>query len=165
MSIETVLRNHFFRYPAMQIQDVYKLIHQAALGSEHAISNVEGVRKWLEQEIVEMGQGPADPLIDPISADGQIARVHLRPFVEQGGNTDMLLRAFAYTASAFHGDTQVLENYWQIALATEHFSYAEMNIFFQSMRTQNYPGVHHSAEYKQLYRPAYRVVVKELLGW
>ena len=39
MTLDIVLPAHFSRYPAMKIQDIYKLIHQAALGSEHAVSN------------------------------------------------------------------------------------------------------------------------------
>ena len=163
MTFESVLRNHLARYPVMQIQDVYKLIHQGAMGSEHAVSNVEGVRKWMERELVEMGTGPDDPLLDPISADGLIVRVHLRPFVVQGGDTDKLLDAFIQTANTFRGDTQVLESCWQAALETEHFPRAAMDSFFQSMRAQNYPAVHHSTEYEESYRPANRVVLKGLL--
>ena len=164
MSIETILRDHFSRYPAMQIQDVYKLLHQAAMGSEHAISNEDSVRKRMGRELAEMGAGPEEPMIDPISNDGQMVRVHLRPFIEQGGNPDMLLDAFIRTANTFRGDAQVLENYWQAALETGHFPHAQMEAFFQSVQVQDYPAVHHSLEYEKLYRPAYRVVLKRFLA-
>jgi hypothetical protein len=163
MSIDAVLHEHFSRYPAMQIQDVYKLLHQGVMGSEHAVSDMDGVRTWIERELVEMGSGPDDPPFDPISADGQIVRVHLHPFVQQGGNTDKLLDAFIHTASTFHGNTQALESCWQVAIDTEYFPRAAMDIFFQTMRAQNHPAVHHSLDYEGLYRPAYRVVLKELL--
>jgi len=32
--IEKVLQSHLSRYPSLQMQDLYKLLHQAALGSE-----------------------------------------------------------------------------------------------------------------------------------
>jgi hypothetical protein len=86
MAIEDVLHAHIARYPAMQIQDIYKLVHQAAMGSEHAISSARGPRMWLERELAEMGSGPEETLIDPISGDGQIVRVHLRPFLARGGD-------------------------------------------------------------------------------
>lgn len=35
------------RYPRMQIADLYKLCHQAALGSEHALKDERAVREWL----------------------------------------------------------------------------------------------------------------------
>jgi len=147
----------------MQIQDVYKLIHQAALGSEHAISDHESAWKWMERELAEMGAGLDEPVMDPISENGQIVRMHLRPFVAQGGDPDTLLDAFNRTANEFHGDVQVLKNYWNIATAMQHFSSTEMGEFIESMQTRNYPAVHHSPEYERLYRPVYRVVWRKLI--
>jgi len=163
MTFETVLRDHLSRYPAMQVQDVYKLIHQAAMGSEHAVSNMAGVRQWMERELAEMGVGPDEPVMDPISEDGQILRVHLRPFVAQGGDPELLLNAFIRTANEFHGDVDVLKKYWNIVTGMDYFPPAEMVEFVESVRTQNYPAVHHSPEYERLYRPAYRVVWQKFI--
>lgn len=163
MTIEVVLRAHFLRYPAMQIQDVYKLVHQAALGSEHAISSSEGARKWMERELAEMGTGPDEPVIDPISDDEQIVRVHLRSFVMEGGSPQILLNAFIRTANEYRGDIQVLKDYWKTAIGTQHFPSAEMDGFIESMQAQNYPAVHHSPEYERSYRPAYRVVWRKFI--
>ncbi len=163
MTIEAVLRAHFMRYPSMQIQDVYKLIHQAAMGSEHAISSIEGARKWMERELAEMGAGSAEPAIDPISDDGQIVRVHLRPFVAQGGKPETLLDAFIRTANEYRGDVQTLKNYWGIAAGMGYYSSTEMEDFIQSMQARNYPAVHHSFEYEGVYRPAYRVVWRKFI--
>jgi hypothetical protein len=147
----------------MQIQDVYKLIHQAASGSEHAIASVESARKWMEHELVEMGKGPEEPVVDPISDDGQIVRVHLRPFAAQGGNPEDLLAAFIRTANEYRGDVQTLKNYWSIAAGMKYFLSVEVDDFFQSMQARNYPAVHHSSEYERLYRPAYRVVWQKFI--
>jgi hypothetical protein len=158
MMFENILRDHFLRYPFMKMQDVYKMVLQGALGSEHAVSSLEGVRKRLESEIAEMGAGPAEPTIDPISGDEQIVRVHLRPFLEQGGDPETLLTAFLRTASEFRGDIQVLKDNWQTAKEMGYFPSLEMDAFIESMRAQDYPAVHHSPEYERLYRPAYRVI-------
>ena len=163
MTFEVVLRTQFAHYPSMQIQDVYKLIHQAALGSEHAISSLESARKWMERELVEMGEGHDEPVVDPISADGQILRVHLRPFVAQGGNPETLLDAFIRTANEYRGDVKTLKNYWNIAAGMGYYPAVEMSDFIQSMQAQDYPAVHHSSEYERLYRPAYRVVWRKLI--
>lgn len=164
MSLESVLRDHFFRFPDMQIKDVYKLLHQAALGSEHAILTTEGAKKWLEHELVEMGSGADEVTIDPISPDGRIVRVHLRPFVAQGGDPDALFAAFIRTANEFRGDKNILEDYWKVATSIMQFSLADMDGFFKSMREKDYPAVHHSSEYEKTYRPAYRVVLREFLN-
>ena len=147
----------------MQIQDVYKLIHQAALGSEHAISDPESVRNWMERELAEMGVGSDEPVVDPISEDEQIVRVHLRPFVAQSGDPATLLDAFIQTAKEFRGNRQVLKTYWDIATSMKHFPSTEMNEFIESMHARDYPALHHSPEYERLYRPAYRVVWRKLI--
>ena len=164
MSLEAVLRSHFARYPSMQIQDAYKLIHQAALGSEHAITNPESARKWMESELAGRSAGPDESVVDPISDDGQIVRVHLRPFVSQGGDPDTLLDAFIRIANEFRGDIQVLKNYWNTATARQYFPSTEMDGFIESAQARNYPAEHHSLEYERLYRPAYRVVWRKYIA-
>lgn len=64
---------------------------------------------------MQLGDEDAEPAIDRISADGQIVRVHLRPFLTENGDPEALLTAFVRTANEFHGDEQVLKNYWGIA--------------------------------------------------
>lgn len=156
--IETVLYSQLARYPAMQIQDLYKLIHQAAQGSEHAVANPDSARNWLLREMAEMGEGPRESLIDPISPGGEIVRIHLRPFVAAGHDPDGLLDAFIRTANEYHGDVHMLEGFWQAAITLSNFPPEEMEDFFRSMKDQNFPAVHHSPEYEKLYRPAYRVI-------
>lgn len=156
--IETIINFHLSRYPAMQIQDLYKLIYQAAMGSEHAITDLEAVRIWFARELTELNDGPAEPLIDPISANGDIVRVHLRPFVASGHDPDLLLKAFIRTAHEYHGEIRMLEQYWQAAVDVAIFPAAQMNEYIRSMKEKNYPAVHHSPAYKQHYRPAYRIV-------
>ncbi len=156
--IETVVRDHLFRYPALQIQDLYKLLHQAALGSEHAVSSREAVERWMARELAEMGEGVGEPLIDSISHNDEIVRIHLRPYVAAGHDPMLLLDAFIRTANEHHGDTQFLAQYWQDAAATDHFPASDMDEFFQGLKDKGFPAVHHSTEYERLYRPAYRVV-------
>jgi hypothetical protein len=156
--IERVIQDHLSRYPLLQIQDLYKLLHQAALGSEHAVTDRESVERWLKRELTEMGNGVSEPLIDPISHDGEIVRVHLRPYVAAGQDPTLLLESFIRTANEYHGDAQILEQYWQDAGAMNIFPASEMDGFFQEMKQKGFPAVHHSAEYERLYRPAYRVI-------
>ncbi len=164
-----MLLSHFKRYPGMQLRDVYKLLHQAALGSEHAIRDAQSARNWLDRELNEMGAGPAEALMDPISPGGEIVRVHLRPFKASGGDPEQLLAAFIQTANEWRGEIQVLEKSWAAAsrLASESqisFTRTELDDFIEPLREQSFPAVHHSPEYERLYRPAYRVVMKGYLN-
>jgi hypothetical protein len=181
-----ILENHLLRYPQMQIADLYKLLHQAAMGSEHAVLDEQAARDWLEGELVEMGDGPDDPLMDPLSPDGQILRVHLRPYIRAGKKSELLLQAFIQTAyekrssppRAPSGDrgylagtgttTEKLKEYYREArrMADEDllpFSGETVRLFFAKMEEQDFPAVHHSKFYKRLYRPAYRVVARQFL--
>ncbi len=164
MSFHSTLLDHLARYPAMQIVDLYKLIHQATLGSEHAVTDPEAARRYLGRELAEMGDGLPEPLLDPLSEETGIIRVHLRPYAAAGGDPDRLLEAFLRTANEFHGDTQTLERYWFVATDLGYFPADRMDKFIRSMRNQHYPAVHHSPDYQRLYRPAYRVVWRDVLG-
>lgn len=158
MSIETILASHFARYPAMALADLYKLIHQAALGSHHAVHNGRTARERLTRELTRLGEGPDEPLLDLISEETNIVRVHLRPYLASGNDPERLLEAFLRTANEFRGEPQTLERYWQAAARLGRFPPADMETFIQTMRARNYPAIHHSAEYTRLYRPAYRIV-------
>lgn len=156
--IEKVLLDHISRYPLLQIQDLYKLLHQAALGSEHAVTDRLSVERWLRRELTEMGEGVREPVIDPISHNGEIVRIHLRPYVAAGHDPMMLLDAFIRTANEYHGDVRFLEQYWQEVVTMNIFPVSETDEFFRGLKDEGFPAVHHSAEYERLYKPAYRVV-------
>ncbi len=154
----SILHSHLARYPEMQVQDIYKLAHQAAMGCEHMAHDPAFAYNWLERELAEMGEGPSEPVFEPISTDGEVVRVHLRPYLSSGGNINMLLDAFLRTGNHFHGETGLLEENWKSAVQICPFSTADMGQFIRKMRTNNYPAVHHSDEYKRAYKPAYRVI-------
>ena len=163
-----ILTSHLTRSPAMQVQDIYKLLHQAALGSEHAIRDEQAARDWLERELAEMGAGPDDPLMDPLSPDGQILRVHLRPYLRAGKDPETLLQAFIQTATEWRGSPEKLKEYGAAAArlaqaGTGPIRREEIEAFFANMEEQDFPAVHHSEVYERLYRPAYRVVARQFL--
>lgn len=165
---DSTLLAHFTRYPAMQLADVYKLIHQAAMGSEHAIRDEQSARSWMTRELAEMGEGPVEPLLDLLSDETGIIRVHLRPYIASGGNPAKLLEAFVRTANQHKDQIGLLETYWQAAVSLAEgaqipFSSDEMRSFIVPLAAQGFPAVHHSSEYQKLYRPAYRVVQGGLL--
>ncbi len=166
--MRAVLVSHVARHPLWGVEDVYKLLHQAALGSEHAVSDERAARAWLLRELREMGPGPDEPLIDPISPDGSIVRVHLRPFASMGLDAEMLLAAFLRTAREFRGSTLFLEGGLADAaqLAGERLidvDPTEVELLATRMKTSGYPAVHHSAACVAAYRPAYRVVAAQFL--
>jgi len=165
-----ILGDQLARYPLMQVQDLYKLIHQAAMGSEHAVRDVASAQAWLDREVRELGEGPAEPALDPISGDGQIVRVHLRPYIQMQGDLDLLLRAFVRTANEYRGEVARLRAYaasaGQMADAgLMPFAGAQWAEFCATLGREGYPAMHHSTVYEAAYHPAYRVVAREFVCW
>lgn len=166
--IRPLLQRQLALYPKMEIQDCYKLLFQACLGSEHAVGDAAGATRWMEREWASLGEGPAEPPIDPISPDGKLVRVNLRPLKERKGDAAALVQAFVATANGFRGSRETLAAAWaQLVTLAESgaipFSAADVRAFGEKQAAAGYPAVHHSARYNALYRPAYRVVAREFL--
>ncbi len=165
---QTIVLDHCSRYPELQVEDLYKLAHQAALGSEHAVKDLDSARQWLLRELDQLPDSSVEPLIDVISPNKSVVRVHLVPYIESGGDPDNLLQAFIQTANYFSGSTDLLREYWwdieglvkevEIPLQIE-----SLKSFFERMEAHAFPAVHHSAQYKQSYQPSYRIIANEYL--
>lgn len=163
-----ILVAHARRYPRWQVADVYKLLHQGVMGSEHAFADEPSARAWLEREIEAMGTGPSEPLVDPITPDGAIVRVHLRPYTTLGLEADELLAAFLRTAREVRGSGAEIGRLLERAAAgaspgTLAVSASSLRAVRTEMQATGYAPVHHSPAFTLHYRPAYRVVAREFL--
>jgi len=166
--MQAILIDHARRYPDWTLGDVYKLVHQAAMGSEHAGIDESRARELLGRELARLGPGPDEPLIDPISPDGRIVRVHLRPFARLLLPQASPLDAFLRTAREVPPSTERLAGYTEavIQLAEEGrpaFACSEARASMAEMQAGEFQPIHHSREYAHRYRPAYRVVAREVL--
>ena len=166
--VSQLLSQHLARYPRMQLEDVYKLLHQAALGPGHAVGDAAAARKRLEAEAASLGDGFGDPARDVISPDGKLARIHLRPYIANGGDLDDLSDAFVATAAAWQPSREKLEKFCGClgdlaATGALPFPAGDVVAWFDRIAAQGYPAVHHSGPYSENYRPAYRVVSIEFL--
>lgn len=162
-SFSKILKEEINRHPKSQVEDIYKFIHQAALGSEHAVKDTIAVKKWLETEIAGLDYSLTENLTEPLSPDGNLIRLNLRPYLKANFDVTMLLNAFVKTANNYKGSIKKLKSYWKIALTlskTEklNFTSEEINNFFESQSKKGFPAVHHSELYRGTYKPAYRVV-------
>lgn len=166
--VNQLLSAHFARYPAMQLDDIYKLLHQAALGPGHAVENSAAARKRLDEEIIALGAAPVELLQDVISPDGRLGRVHLRPYLASGGDRDSLLRAFVETANSYPASPDKLAKFCGClgdlaAAGGIPFSREATLAYFDRIARDGYPVIHHSEAYRNAYHPAYRVVALDLL--
>lgn len=164
-----IVVDHLIRYPLMQVEDLYKLIYQAALGSEHAFLDEDSARVRLEKEVAELTGVVREPEVEELSPDGDIVRVNLRPYIHSGGNIDQLFEAFVKSSKEFRGDVRKLVQYaeWVELMAfSKEIGLAQLVIaeYMEKMCNLGYPSVHHSSIYKEAYHPAYRVVARMYLG-
>jgi hypothetical protein len=166
--VNQLLSAHLERYPAMQLDDIYKLLHQAALGPGHAVDNPAAARKRLDQEMTALGKGSAEPLQDIISPDGRLVRVHLRSYLAAGGSPDALHRAFVETANSFPASADKLAKFCcclgdLAAAGGIPFAREDVLAYFEKIARDSYPAVHHSEAFRHAYLPAYRVIAVDLL--
>jgi len=165
--IGQLLGAHAERYPGFGLEDIYKLLHQAALGPAHAVEGATA-RDRLAREAAELGPGPAEPLVDPISPDGRLARIHLRPYVARGLGLDALADAFAQTAQTWVPSREKLAKFCGCLgdLADAGgiaFARGDVVAYMDARAAEGWPAVHHSASFRAEWQPAYRVVDLALL--
>jgi hypothetical protein len=169
---QTLLEAHLQRYPEAHLSDVYRLLHQAVFGSGEAITKKKSTLEWLEHEW-SINPPKADaPILESVSPQDALVRLHLRPYRAAGGSMEALLEA-TLKRDAQGSAAQMAES-WGIftTLAAknyaERFPAREVRLYGQVYAAQNWPNVPHSPEYIRAYHPAYRVLTlagaRELLG-
>lgn len=163
-----LLNAHLARYPSLAPEDAYKLLHQASMGSEHAIPDRATAVAWMAREWEAMGDGPVEPLVDTLGTDARFARVHLRPWKHAGGAPDAVTDAFVRTANSARPDTAALSCSLDAmagwARGVRGWNADSVRAMVRAERLAGYPAVHHSATFADQVRPAYRVVALPLIG-
>ena len=163
-----LLGHHLQRYPLMQLDDIYKLLQQSALGAGHALDDITPLRESFDSEIESMGSGPEEPVADPISPDGRLARIHLRAYLEAGHGVDSLFDAFVQTAREYPPAADKLVKFCGCvadlaAAGGIAFDQSDVAQYFSKIAHDGYPIVRHSAAFHKAYKPAYRVVCLDFL--
>lgn len=152
------LITHYQQYPQLQIQDVFKYIHQSSFGCEHMVSSLEAATDYIRAE--SCCSRKSDVLIDRL--DGNYSRVHLA-YLEQGLTPDTLGRLFFSSAKNEPDGKEKLEYKLSVAKELVHekllpFSQDEFDEAVKAWQDKGYPALHHSDIFRSTYFPAYRVV-------
>lgn len=173
--VAELLEDHFERYPDMDAEDVYKLLHQAVLGPGHVIVAPALALDALldESRVIDLEVLEHEEVIEHLLPERGTVRVHLRPYLRSGGDLHRLHEAFVRSAEVLgEPDTDAL----QLALAEAitfldgHpgiavFSSHEFRALVLEQRRAGFTPLSHSEDYKELYAPAYRVLLlSELTG-
>ncbi len=152
------LITHYQQYPQLQIQDLFKYLHQSSYGCEHMVSSLETATDFIRKESECVRNNSA--LVDRL--DGNYSRVHLA-YLEQGLTPDTLGRLFFESAKIEPDGKENPEHKLSIAkeLINEKllpFSADEFDEAVKAWQAQGYPAVHHSDIFRNAYAPAYRVI-------
>ena len=164
---QEIIQDQLQRYPQMQTQDLYKLVYQAAMGNIHLGIDPAVLKNYLVNEMDKVNASDNEPLVEEISPEGMI-RVNLRPYKVKSGTSEKLFKAMRETANTFTPNKNKIIQYWEvIEKMTEDnsipFNKSELESFLKEMQASDYPAVHHSDQYLELYHPAYRVILKKYL--
>jgi len=164
-AVARLIDDHLARYPAMEPADIYKLQYQGVLGPEHLIVSPEAFAARVRTEYGAVPPDEAETLWEPVRPDGTLGRVNLRPFKASGGDVEQLIAACLETAGRTWGTPADLRAAWAtfVELCRSErwvaFPLAGVLALSGRLKAKGYPPVHHSAAYRQAYRPAYRLVV------
>ena len=159
--LERILREHAKRYPLMQPTDAVKLIYQNEFGGGHLIRDEQACLNYLRREYASVEKDPTVPLYEDIG--NGIIRVNLAAVKPE--DLEQLGRAFIDSAAKHKGTMDRFLNKLEVLrkLANEgvfNFDTNALNAYLSEYEAAGYPAVSHSPEYRQAYKPAYRIIRK-----
>lgn len=159
--LEKILREHARRYTKMQPTDAVKLIYQNEFGGGHLIRDEQACLSYLRREYESVEKAASIPLYEDIG--NGIVRVNLAAVKEE--NLEQLGRDFIRSAAEHKGNMESFLTKLDVLndLTAEDvfiFGSHELNIYLTEYEDAGYPMVSHSAEYRDAYKPAYRIIRK-----
>ena len=157
--LRKILREHAKRYPLMQPTDAVKLIYQNEFGGGHLIRNEEACLNYLRQEYASVEKDSSVPLYEDIG--NGIVRVNLAAVKEE--DLEQLGKAFIDSAAKHKGTLDSFLNKLEVlrTLTAEGvfaFDLDALNSYLSEYEAAGYPAVSHSEQYRQAYKPAYRII-------
>ena len=159
---------HLRLHEGVEVRDIYKLLHQSVFGPEHL---GEGVT--IDAIAVEMQEAEEvdfdEPLIEPISVDGEACRINLRLAKKQDIPAQLISQATFRSAPAFPVNTARLDILWRefrdsLEKLSVEYSLTDYEEISNLAGEKGFPPLHHSDRYRNLNRPAYRVLMAADLG-
>lgn len=162
--VKNLLKMHRNKYPKAGARDFYKLIYQGVFGVGHLISEKAKDYLWEEAHRIDLRDYPERGLIEPVSGDGSMVRVYLRPFMRKGLDLEKLFSVMVRSAER-DGDEREFLATWNLVIKLVESGELSMDEseLMEIQRTIDEKGIipmHHTEPYREAYYPAYRVVWK-----
>lgn len=156
-----ILITHARRYPLMQPTDAVKLIYQNEFGGGHLIRDEQACLNYLRREYASVEKNPTTPLYEDIG--NGIVRVNLAAVKPK--DLEQLGQDFIASAAKHKGTLDSFLNKLEVLykLTTEGifaFDSDALNVYLSEYKLAGYPAVSHSEQYRQAYKPSYRIICK-----
>ena len=157
-------------YPKSRLLDIYKSCFQDYMGAEHLVSDRERVKAYLDEELQTTSLDDLMPwYFEPCGVNGQYVRVSIRAIKENLITEDVLLDAFIRSANSEKRPTveswrdrwrKIVDTIDQLELNLPN--YQQDRAFIDSILSVGKYAISHSPEYREAYRPHYRIVEKSI---
>lgn len=160
--LEQVLREHAKRYPLMQPTDAVKLIYQNEFGGGHVIRDEQNCLNYIHREYESVEKNLTMPLYENIG--NGIVRVNLAAVKPE--DLDQLGKDFIRSAAEHKGNLDSFLRKLEVlkkltAEGVFSFSINDLDDYLAEYEKTGFPAVSHSSEYRESYKPAYRIVLRE----
>jgi len=161
-----ILTKHAETYPLMEPADAVKLIYQNEFGGGHLIADKEACLNRLQKEYQTVIQKTDIPLLEDIG--NGMARVNLAALAANGLTVEMLNDIFVASSEKLHGTKKsfirklnILEKLTREGIFK--FDNHSLQAYLKEYISLGCPPVSHSRIYRDAYKPAYRVIYRNLL--
>ena len=166
--IQVFVTKQMQTYPKSRLLDIYKSCFQDYMGAEHLISDKQRVKAYLDEELQTTSLNDLMPwYFEPCGVNGQYVRVSIRAIKENLITEDVLLDAFIRSANSDKRPTvESWRDRWHKIISTIDQlelnlpSYQQDRAFIDSILSVGKYAISHSPEYREAYRPHYRIVDK-----
>ncbi len=154
MNWNEILASHMARYPAMEPNDLGKLLYQSCFGPEHMLSGGEQVKERIRREWREMDICSPEG-VEPIG--GGLCRFPLSLLRDEG---DCALLALLFAATARNYEKRSGSFAPRLSLL-KGLNIPGMEQWLEGYVQAGCPPVRHSEGYRQAYHPHYRLLKEE----
>lgn len=163
--LKNILTLHAKRYPSMELRDYVKLLYQSEFGPGHLVE-AENALEALQREFAQAQEEGYTPEYAVEAIGDGLCRVHLDPRFITGEDLPLLARCFAHSACPRGSEAGLWKKLgllsglaWAGTLPLEP---QELDLFLALYESGGCPPIHHSDGYRELYRPHYRVMDRDL---
>ena len=168
--IEGFVHRQLHTYPQLRLLDLYKSCFQDYMGAEHLVSDRQRVKAYLDEELSTTTLDDLMPWnYEPCGIDSNYYRVSIRTIKENVISEEMLLDAFIRSANTpKRPSVEEWSKRWHVIIdAIDQMqlglpNYQQDKAFIDSILSAGKYAISHSPEYREAYRPHYRIVERSI---